>query len=1561
MSSLKVLDGCPYGYRPYPDSTTNALNPCFLSVLSAWQAVFFILVGAYQLWKLYMNENVPLRLKKFPILPSKISSQHIRHLTNVGFQSTLILCQIALVSQPGDGIYPPILKRALYLNLLFNLGISLPTQYLVYFKSTYSMGSQLFYYMLQIFLQIFLVLQRYYHGSSDQTLTLINGQAAIVLELLLLFSSMSIFIYDLCFFEPIKELTEYYKENGWYPPVHILSYITFIWMNKLIVETYRDKKIKNPNQLPLPPVNLNIKSIGKEFKGNWELEKWLNRNSLWRAIWKSFGKTIAIAMLYETTSDLLSVVQPQFLRIFIDGFNPDAPSKYPSLNGVFIALTLFVVSVVSVFLTNQFYIGIFEAGLGIRGSLASLVYQKSLRLTLAERNNRSAGDVLNLMSVDVLRIQRFFENAQTIIGAPIQIIVVLMSLYWLLGKAVIGGLITMAIMMPINAYLSKKVKKLSKTQMKYKDLRIKTITEILNAIKSIKLYAWEEPMMERLNYVRNDMELQNFRKIGIVSNLIYFAWNCVPLMVTCSTFGLFSLFSDTPLSPAIVFPSLSLFNILNSAIYSVPSMINTIIETSVSMERLKSFLLSDEIDDSFIERIDPSVSERTLPVIEMNNITFLWKSKEALASGQFEGNSNVDEESIIGSSQIALKNIDHFEAKRGDLVCVVGRVGAGKSTFLKAILGQLPCMSGSKGSIPPKLIIRASSLAYCSQESWIMNSSVRENILFGHKFDKAYYDLTIKACQLLPDLKILPDGDETLVGEKGISLSGGQKARLSLARAVYSRADIYLLDDVLSAVDAEVSKNIVEYVLIGKAALLKNKTIILTTNTVPILKHSQMIYALENGKIIEQGNYESVMNRENTNSKLKKLLEEFDSPIDSGSKSDMQTEHRSESDMDEPLQLKVVESETEDEIATEGELELIKANSRRASLATLRPRPFVGVQFDSAKKTAQEAEKTEVGRVKSKVYLAYIKACGVLGVVLFFLFMILTRVFDLAENFWLKYWSESNEKNGSNERVWMFVGVYSLIGVGSAAFNNLRSIVMLLYCSIRGSKKLHENMAKSVIRSPMVFFETTPVGRIINRFSSDMDAVDSSLQYIFSFFFKSILTYLVTVILVGYNMPWFFVFNMFLLVIYIYYQTFYIVLSRELKRLISISYSPIMSLMSESLNGYSIIDAYDHFERFIYLNYEKIQYNIDFVFNFRSTNRWLSVRLQTIGATIVLATAMLALTTMNTKKQLSSGMVGLLMSYSLEVTGSLTWIVRTTVMIETNIVSVERIVEYCELPSEARSINPENRPDESWPSKGSIEFKNYSTKYRENLDPVLRDINVRIKPCEKIGIVGRTGAGKSTLSLALFRILEPTEGSIVIDDINISDLGLFDLRSHLAIIPQDAQAFEGTVRTNLDPFNRYSEGELKKAVDLAHLSPHLEKMLDNEIRGTDGAAEENGNVLDILNVKINENGTNLSVGQRQLLCLARALLNRSKILVLDEATASVDMETDKIIQDTIRREFKDRTILTIAHRIDTVLDSDKIIVLDEGTVKEFDSPSKLLSDKASIFYSLCEKGGYLKQ
>lgn len=501
------------------------------------------------------------------------------------------------------------------------------------------------------------------------------------------------------------------------------------------------------------------------------------------------------------------------------------------------------------------------------------------------------------------------------------------------------------------------------------------------------------------------------------------------------------------------------------------------------------------------------------------------------------------------------------------------------------------------------------------------------------------------------------------------------------------------------------------------------------------------------------------------------------------------------------------------------------------------------------------------------------------------------------------------------------------------------------------SRKLHDTMALAVIRSPMSFFETTPVGRIINRFSSDMNSLDDSVQYVMSFFLVSILDYLVVVIIIGYQVPLFLIVNAVLLVIYFYYQVYYVTLSRELKRLMSTSFSPIMSMLSETLAGHMIIDAFRHSDRFDYLNVENVQFNINCLFNFRSTNRWLSIRLESIGALMILTTALLSLATKNGGHALSTGMVGLLMSYALQVTNKLMWIVRMSVQLETNIVSVERIVEYCDLPPEAPPVIEDSRPPKNWPSQGLIRFKNYSTRYRANLDPVLRHLDLEIKPQEKIGIVGRTGAGKSTLSLALFRILEPSEGTIDIDGVDISKIGLKDLRSNLSIIPQDAQAFEGTVRTNLDPFEQYSDEEIWKALELSHLKPHILKMAKDD---ADPEKKE-----DLLQTKISENGSNLSVGQRQLLCLSRALLNRSRILVLDEATAAVDSETDRLIQETIRAEFKDRTILTIAHRIDTVMDSDKIMVLDKGEVKEFDSPSNLLAQKDSIFYNLCDQGGYL--
>ncbi|SCV00594.1 LAMI_0G06084g1_1 [Lachancea mirantina] len=1529
---------CKNGFSPYIDSTTNALNPCFVSLVSIGHAGFFSIVGVIQLWNLYREERIPPNFK-YASLWKATSTKQFLHLTSVFLQSALLLGSLAVTPTQS----PQILKWSWLSQLLHVTLISLPVQYLQYFRSTVAVGGQLFYYVTQGLLYFYLIGQRIGH-HPDEAFNFVPRIQGAFLEVALLLNSMTIFLYDLISYEPSRELTAYYEEHDLIPDCNIISNLTFTWMNPLIRQVHRDGKIKDPHKMPLPPTNIDVRQKAALLESKWEQEKWRGRNSLFWAIFASFGKTIMLGLSLEILKDFAVILQPQLLRIFIEQFSEDYRSKYPALNGVFVAVSLFLVKIFSTCLSNQFFIMIFQAGMGIRGSLMAMVYRKSLTLSVDARNNKASGDILNLMAVDVLRIQRFFETSQDLIGAPIALVTTLISLYTFLGFATIGGLLTMAVMIPVNTYLSKKIRNLIKTQMEYKDARIKTVTEILNSVKSIKLYAWEKPMLERLNHVRNDLELSSMRKIGIVDNLITFAWNLVPVMVACSTFAIFSVTMDVPLSPQIVFPSLTLFNILNECVYSIPTTITNFIETSVSVGRLKDLLLATDTDQSFIEYRESSKDSKE-PALEISNATFLWRTQETEKES-----SQHDEEAEVETPRIALKDIDHFEARKGDITCIVGRVGSGKSSFLSALLGHLPCVSGARKQLPPKFIMRASSIAYCPQQPWVMNATVKENVLFGHRFDETYYRATLDACQLGQDLKILPDGDETVVGEKGISLSGGQKARLSLARAVYSRSDVYLLDDILSAVDAQVSKSIIDNVLDRTNGLLKNKTIILSTNSITVLKHCQSIYALQHGEIVETGSFEDVMKR-GKESVLKVLIEEFDSDTSSPA---LNTEEASK----EQEVISLVNEETlidEDIAESVNSLEVVNRQlgvivSRRASLATLRPHPITDMNKDT-RKTAQEAEKTQEGRVKTAVYISYIKACGPIGVALFFAFLGLERFFEVSESFWLKHWSEKNEKTGYNKDVVFYVGIYALIAIASALFNVLRYIILLLYCSLRASRKLHDNMAQSVLRSPMSFFETTPVGRIINRFSSDVNSVDDGLHFIFSFFFYSLLDYVVVIVLIGYNMPWFLVINAGLLLLYLYYQTYYITLSRELKRLMSTTFSPIMSTLSETLAGHTVINAYDHFRRFEYLNFENVQFNINCVYNFRSTNRWLSVRLESIGAFIILSTALLSLATITTSRPMTAGLVGLLMSYAIEVTTDLMWIVRMSVQIETNIVSVERIIEYCDLPSEAPAVIESCRPPKNWPSSGLIEFKGYSTTYRPNLPPVLKKINLTVKPQEKIGIVGRTGAGKSTLSLALFRLLEPSEGTIVIDGIDIAKLGLSDLRSHLAIIPQDAQAFEGTIRSNLDPFEQFSDEEIWKVLELSHLKPHIAKM------AADSESVEGG---DMLKIKITENGGNLSVGQRQLLCLSRALLNQSKILVLDEATAAVDLETDKLIQETIRSAFQERTILTIAHRIDSVMDSDRIMVLDQGEVKEFDAPAVLLKDRNTIFYNLCEKGGYLK-
>lgn len=1459
MSSY--IGRCTYGTR-FLVPGENAFNPCFIELLIFLNGLILVPFGLAQLW-FTISKKAPGKIKI-----NKISSVGILRLLGVIVQGGLLF---------------RIDKLYLLVNAVLILAIALPLAFLELFKSPIVSGSLIFYWLFQVIFFIAAVAQNYFTDFkvADDTVFLKIALA----------NALHLFISTSFFYKPVHEVLKVYIESG-VVQANALSKITFYWMNDLIGKGYREGKI-NESDLPTPPARLDPRAGYEALNKVWVSQK---KKSLLFALIRVFGFTVLTAVFYELLDDILSFAEPQLLRLLIKFFNGDEPY----IVGFLIAAGMFFVSVLETTLGNKFFMTIYEAGLGTRSALMTLLYHKALQLSPESKKDYSTGDIINLMAVDVNRVQDLCNQFQSLVSIPIKLVLCLVSLYTLLGKSSLAGLGVMIIMIPLNSFLSQRINVLYEAQMKFKDNRTRVTSEMLSSIKSIKLYAIEEAILEKLNHVRNVLELGNFKKIGVVTAFMSFSWNSVPFLVSCSTFFVFALIEERPLTPDIIFPALSLFNLLGEPIQEIPLIVTSLIETSVALQRITKILLSEEIDEDLIKHYE-RVNAAGNTAVRVSNATFYWEAPKKHFKDDY------DEESATSEAKVALK-IDNFEAKKAELTCIVGKVGSGKSTFLQAILGQLPC-AGSDGSSPN--IEVHGSVAYCAQVPWILNASVKDNILFGHRFDNDFYQKTIEACQLLPDLEILPDGDETQVGEKGISLSGGQKARLSLARAVYARADVYLLDDILSAVDAHVGRSLITQVLNG---LLVTKTIILATNSIPVLNHAETIILLSGGQVVETGSFKDILG---SGSKISALINDF------GANFDMSKASSEETSIDEN---------------TLEERKPSDASSRRASIASMKRQ----IKNNKSKRTAQQEEQSAIGSVDFSVYKAYAKACSYTGSIGFILLCMLAILFSITGSYVLKVWSEFNDKNGSNKDVYKFVGLYSFFGLGSGVFILFRTIVLWVYCSVRASVTLHDRLAKAVIRSPMSFFETTPIGRVMNRFSTDVNRLDEGLARVFTGFFTSILRVIFTLGFIGITMPSFVVVIFALSFVYLFYQRYYVGTSRDLKRIVNVSRSPIFAHLQESLSGYETIRAYNQQSRFEFLHISNLEFNLKSLYIFRSINRWLSVRLQFVGSLIIFTTASMAIT-----HDLSPGMAGLVISYALRITSSLSFFTKMSVEVETNIVSVERILDYCELKPEADEIT-DLRPPENWPSDGSVKFDSYSARYRENLDLVLKEVTLDIKPREKIGIVGRTGAGKSTLSLALFRLIEPASGRILIDGLDSSKLGLRDLRGNLAIIPQDSQAFEGTVRQNLDPLGSYTDEELWRALELSHLKSFIQELDKNDANGNVG-----------LEAKLSEGGSNLSVGQRQLLCLARALLNPSKVLILDEATASVDVETDQIVQKTIREVFNDRTILTIAHRIDTVMDSDRIVVLERGEVKEFDSPENLLKDKESLFYHLCSQGGYI--
>ncbi|XP_018420640.1 PREDICTED: multidrug resistance-associated protein 1-like [Nanorana parkeri] len=1252
--------------------------------------------------------------------------------------------------------------------------------------------------------------------------------------------------------------------------VSFISRVTYSWYSRIITLGYR-KPLEREDLIDLNEDESSY-NIYPAFEKNWRKEiaqqgkkdSSSRKTSLLRALWSTFKYSLIYVALMKVMADVLAFTSPQILKQMITFCEKQSGD---SRTGYMFAVSLLIVTILQTLILQLYQRYNMLTAVKFKTAVIGMIYKKSLNLANSTRRKFTTGELVNLMSSDAQQLMDLTVNINLLWSAPFQILMAIFFLWQELGPSVLAGVAVLVLVIPLNAYIAAKVKQLKKSHLKSKDKRIKLLNEILHGIKILKLYAWEPSYQKKVGDIR-EKEMDVLKSSGYLTTFSMLTLTCIPFMVSIATFGVYFLIDqDNILTASKVFTTISLFNILRLPLFDLPTVISSVVQTGVSLARLENFLCGEELVPENIET------------------NFKGNHAVGFSAASFQWETN-------GPS--ILKNLD-IKIPEGLLVAVVGQVGTGKSSLLSAILGEMNKLDGT--------IQRKGSVAYVSQQAWIQNALLQDNILFGQAFNKPYYDRVLEACALLPDMELLPHGDQTEIGERGVNLSGGQKQRVSLARAVYSNADIYLLDDPLSAVDVHVGKHLFDKV-IGQNGLLKNKTRILVTHSLTVLPLVDFIIVMEDGRIAQAGTYMDQISKRQ--------------------------------DLADLIQTSVTQKENLNQKPSNlvKETQNLKTNRKQARDNLVQKDRSV---FEMPNASKMNKEKVAIGNMKMSVVMKYLHAFGWFWVTFTIVAYIGQNGMAIGQNVWLSRWTtDANHIKDAAE--WADLrnnrlGIYGLLGFVQGIFVCCGAYV-ITRGTICASRSLHNQMLDNILHLPLQFFETTPMGQVLNRFTKDIYVIDERFHYYLRTWLNCMLDVLGTLLVIVCATPLFLVAIVPLGFFYMLIQRYYIASSRQIRRLDGASRSPVISHFSETLLGASTIRAYGHQERFFGQNKDVVNENLVCYYNNVISNRWLAVRLEFLGNLMVFFAALFA---MQAGDKMTSATVGLSITYALNITQTLNFWVRKACEIETNGVAIERVCEYEEMEKEAPWVIA-RRPPSEWPDKGVIEFTNYQARYREDYDLALRDVTFQLRTTEKLGIVGRTGAGKSTLSNCLFRIVERAGGRVVVDGIDIATIGLHDLRNKLNIIPQDPVLFSETLRMNLDPLDRHSDTELWDALDMCHLKDFVQCLPKK------------------LYHDISEGGENLSVGQRQLICLARALLRKTKILVLDEATASIDIETDNLVQSTIRKAFIDCTVLTIAHRLHTVLDSERVLVLEAGRVVEFDEPQRLIQKKGVFFKMVAEAG-----
>uniref|UniRef100_A0A3Q2CN40 Multidrug resistance-associated protein 4 n=1 Tax=Cyprinodon variegatus TaxID=28743 RepID=A0A3Q2CN40_CYPVA len=1181
---------------------------------------------------------------------------------------------------------------------------------------------------------------------------------------------------------------------------NLFSRLFLCWLTPLLHMGQKRRLNENDMYSVLPEDR--SESLGEELQRFWAQEvkkatKEPRDPKLARVLIKAYGKSYALAGSFFVLKEAIKVVQPLLLGKIIEFFeNYNQEDRV----GLYMAYGYAAAMSISTFgltiLQHLYYYQVIRIGMRVRVAMCHMIFKKALRLSNESMGRTTTGQIVNLLSNDVNRFDEIMLNLHYLWVGPLQASVIIIFLWYEIGPSCLTGVAAIALLMPVQTWFGKLFGSLlfcrSKTAV-LTDSRIRIMNEVVSGIRIIKMYAWEKPLSALITDVRRN-EIQQVLKSSYLRGLNMASFFASSKITVFITFTVYALLGNT-ITARSVFVTVSLYGTIKLTVtLFFPLAIEKLSETVVSIHRIKNFLMLEEVERKTFGLVDsPS----------LQNISVTVKSNQLLA--------------------------------------VVGPVGAGKSSLLSAILGELPHDTG--------VLTIKGPLTYASQQPWVFPGTIRSNILFGRPLNRKKYDRVLRACALKKDLELFPDGDLTLIGDRGATLSGGQKARINLARAVYQDADIYLLDDPLSAVDAEVGKHLFEQCICG---LLKNKCRVLVTHQLQFLKAADRIL----------------------------VLREVDAPHN------FAEESRAEGNVDSHIYLKYFTAGCNSLVLI---FIILIINSVFCHIP-------VHVDFVSSARARSEVSNTTAPVVSIKNGINASPTDG-----------------DMDLTFYL--------------------GVYSGLTAAAVVFGFIRSL-LIFHGLVKSAQILHNKMFNAVLRTHVHFFDTNPIGRVLNRFSKDIGQMDSMLPITFVDFYQLFLQNVGVVAVAASVIPLILIPVIPLLLFFLYLRRYYLQTSRDVKRLESTTRSPVFSLLSSSLQGLWTIRAFKAEERLkkTFDSYQDLHSEAWFLF--LMTSRWFALRLDSICSAFITITAFGCIIF---RDGLEAGQVGLVLTYAVTLVGNFQWTVRQSAEVENMMTSVERVVEYTELESEA-PWETKNRPPADWPSKGMVTFDRVNFSYTPDASLVLKDISATIEPSEKLGIVGRTGAGKSSLISALFRLAEP-QGQIYIDGLLTSDMGLHDLRQKMSIIPQDPVLFTETVRKNLDPFGQHTDEDLWEALEEVQLKSVVE-----ELPGK-------------LETVLAESGSNFSVGQRQLVCLARAILRRNRILIIDEATANVDPGTDELIQKTIRDKFRECTVLTIAHRLNTIIDSDRILVLDSGRIQELDRPFTLLQNKEGALYKLVQQTG----